>query len=303
MFPSCWDGKNLDSDDHKSHVAFPDGVSTGNCPSTHPYRFITLFYEVTFNVADMDYSLAKNETQPFVFAQGDPTGYGFQYAHVLFVFGKALAKLNPAAVTSSMAGMSMFFKRPWMTALTTLVSCAFFPLDVLFTLTHALHSEYCEHFNLQDYNHECHKTPTINETVLGTLDKLPGNNPVFDGPGRAPVYPDDTSPQIFEAVGYEGTVPPIGASVLPSSPKTITEYNGYNYTGCFDEPASGVRALKNSLVSKISSGVSVDTCLDACRKVCKGQNLLGFYFNLMASCRLVTIIVVWSTVRSVGGPL
>lgn len=58
-------------------MAFPDGVSTGNCPATHPYRFITLFYEVTFNVADMDYSKAKNETQPFVFAMGDPTGYGF----------------------------------------------------------------------------------------------------------------------------------------------------------------------------------------------------------------------------------
>lgn len=32
-FPQCWDGVNLDSPDHKSHVAYPSG---GRCPSTHP---------------------------------------------------------------------------------------------------------------------------------------------------------------------------------------------------------------------------------------------------------------------------
>ncbi|KAI0284869.1 hypothetical protein BC826DRAFT_1109484 [Russula brevipes] len=32
FFPSCWDGKNLDSPDHKSHMAYPDGVDSGQCP-------------------------------------------------------------------------------------------------------------------------------------------------------------------------------------------------------------------------------------------------------------------------------
>jgi Domain of unknown function (DUF1996) len=32
-FPSCWDGKNLDSSNHKSHVAY---AMRGACPSTHP---------------------------------------------------------------------------------------------------------------------------------------------------------------------------------------------------------------------------------------------------------------------------
>ncbi|MCI0609798.1 MAG: DUF1996 domain-containing protein [Anaerolineae bacterium] len=32
-FPNCWDGKNLDSPDHKSHMAYPSG---SRCPSTHP---------------------------------------------------------------------------------------------------------------------------------------------------------------------------------------------------------------------------------------------------------------------------
>jgi Domain of unknown function (DUF1996) len=31
-FPSCWDGVNLDSPDHKSHMAY----DRGSCPTTHP---------------------------------------------------------------------------------------------------------------------------------------------------------------------------------------------------------------------------------------------------------------------------
>jgi hypothetical protein len=33
-FPDCWDGKSLDSPDHKAHMA--QNLSTGMCPSTHP---------------------------------------------------------------------------------------------------------------------------------------------------------------------------------------------------------------------------------------------------------------------------
>ena len=32
-FPSCWDGRRLDSTDHKSHMAY---AMARNCPSTHP---------------------------------------------------------------------------------------------------------------------------------------------------------------------------------------------------------------------------------------------------------------------------
>jgi Domain of unknown function (DUF1996) len=34
LFPSCWDGKNLDSPNHKSHMAY--ATYNGTCPSTHP---------------------------------------------------------------------------------------------------------------------------------------------------------------------------------------------------------------------------------------------------------------------------
>jgi hypothetical protein len=39
IFPQCWDGKHLDSPDHKSHMAYPDYSNAANgskCPSSHP---------------------------------------------------------------------------------------------------------------------------------------------------------------------------------------------------------------------------------------------------------------------------
>ncbi len=54
-FPTCWDGKNIDSPDHKSHVAYPQTgtfESVGTCPSTHPVRLPQLMYEVMWDVSD-----------------------------------------------------------------------------------------------------------------------------------------------------------------------------------------------------------------------------------------------------------
>jgi hypothetical protein len=35
-FPYCWDGKNLDSADHRSHLRYGTSNTWGPCPSTHP---------------------------------------------------------------------------------------------------------------------------------------------------------------------------------------------------------------------------------------------------------------------------
>lgn len=42
-FPQCWDGVNLDSPDHKSHMAYPTGRG---CPASHPVPLP----EITFNI-------------------------------------------------------------------------------------------------------------------------------------------------------------------------------------------------------------------------------------------------------------
>jgi hypothetical protein len=52
-FPQCWDGVNLDSADHKSHMAYPIGAASplGNgCPATHPVPLPEITYNVHFPV-------------------------------------------------------------------------------------------------------------------------------------------------------------------------------------------------------------------------------------------------------------
>ncbi|KAL2198278.1 hypothetical protein P885DRAFT_68431 [Corynascus similis CBS 632.67] len=89
-FPTCWDGKNLDSPDHMSHVAYPESgtfESGGPCPSTHPVRIPQLFYEVIWDTTKFNSREMwpeDGESQPFVWSQGDSTGFG---NHGDYVFG------------------------------------------------------------------------------------------------------------------------------------------------------------------------------------------------------------------------
>jgi Domain of unknown function (DUF1996) len=68
MFPSCWNGQ-LDSPDHKSHVAYPTLVMTGDCPPEYPTRLVSLFYEIIYDT----HSFAGQDGE-FVIANGDTTG-------------------------------------------------------------------------------------------------------------------------------------------------------------------------------------------------------------------------------------
>ncbi|KAI0659966.1 WSC-domain-containing protein [Cubamyces menziesii] len=73
FFPSCWDGVNLDSPDHKSHMAYPvQAYNTGDCPDSHPVHLVSLFYEMFVSVDQFEYHGAGT----WVLANGDTTGYG-----------------------------------------------------------------------------------------------------------------------------------------------------------------------------------------------------------------------------------
>lgn len=69
MFPSCWNGKDLDSPDHKSHVAYPDTVITGYCPEDYPVRLPGLFFETIWGTDSF-----TNYSGQFVIANGDVQG-------------------------------------------------------------------------------------------------------------------------------------------------------------------------------------------------------------------------------------
>ncbi|MFF8779256.1 DUF1996 domain-containing protein [Streptomyces sp. NPDC015140] len=51
--PSCWDGRNLDTPDHKSHMAYPvvnPGTNNNICPATHPVALPMIEFKMAFPV-------------------------------------------------------------------------------------------------------------------------------------------------------------------------------------------------------------------------------------------------------------
>ncbi|GAA5890815.1 hypothetical protein JCM8208_003061 [Rhodotorula glutinis] len=282
--PSCWDGTNLDSPDHSSHVAYPIGGESGPCPTTHPVRLVTLFYEIMNDVDSWNKyrSQAKNPEQPFVLAMGDSTGYGM---HADFLGGWQRHVLQEAIDTcTSDSGVI----------------------------------EYCKVFDLYDYSATCRKTPDVNEVVLGTLPKLPGCNPVTGAGPNATPCTDPNPPAIFSnPVAYTGSAPPVGAQVPSSAPTVLPSYTSakgsiFTYQDCYSDLVHG-RALPNGLST---STKTVQACLEACdaknyaycgveyHGECWGANVLGTGSTALGagSCGLTCYDNPLQYCGGVGGP-
>ncbi|CAJ2502963.1 Uu.00g103570.m01.CDS01 [Anthostomella pinea] len=149
-FPSCWNGVDKDSPDHKSHVAYPSRLDTGYCPDSHPHRFITLFYEVIWSV-DPFKDMWYGDGQPFVFSYGDPTGTGY---HGDFVNGWDVDVLQTAINTCNSASG-------------VVEECGAFT------------------FRKDDDMKACKALSRVDEPITGVLAALPGCNPVQTGPETA----------------------------------------------------------------------------------------------------------------------
>ncbi|GAA5869831.1 hypothetical protein JCM16303_001811 [Sporobolomyces ruberrimus] len=244
-FPSCWDGVNLYKPD-QSHVAYPKGGETGPCPSSHPKRLVTIFFEVFYDVDrfESERSKAKHPNSPFVLAQGDPTGHGY---HGDFQNGWDVPVLQKAIDTclSSTSG----------------------------------NIEECKVLELYDRAKDgyCRKTPDVNEVVLGNLPILPGCNPVTKTTEEAKKASSTclnlSLPALFSKVStYNGTVTPPGAQVVKGTPKVTLSYNDYKYLGCYED--KGPRLLSKSLNPKSQS---VKACLDMAKK--RGYMYAGSEFG------------------------
>jgi hypothetical protein len=89
-FPTCWDGVNLDSPDHQSHVKYAEipyepyappvserpitpASQRGKCPEGFPVRLPQIMYEVMFDTTPFNHEdlWGADGTQPFVFSMGD----------------------------------------------------------------------------------------------------------------------------------------------------------------------------------------------------------------------------------------
>ena len=191
-FPSCWDGKNLDSPSHTTHVAFPSGgPDSGTCndpkyPVTLPRIFLEVYWDTNSGV---DYAQAKNPQQPFVFAQGDGTGYGF---HADFFNGwdkgvlqKAVdgCNCNPYGDFTCCVDKGIFTKK-------------------------------------KEGTH-CRITPAIDERTTGVLNALPGGNKVTGLNGKPSPAVDPAPPNLISPVfAYEGDKPTQSGTVTPNTGNT-----------------------------------------------------------------------------------
>lgn len=57
VFPQCWDGVNLSSSDHQSHMAYPSEATppvagTGSCPESHPIAIPEISYNFSIYVTE-----------------------------------------------------------------------------------------------------------------------------------------------------------------------------------------------------------------------------------------------------------
>lgn len=169
-FPACWDGVNLDSPTHTTHVAFLSELDNGSCPSDHPVGLMKLFFEVTWDVNSFVTSGewdGTNPAWPFLYATGDPTGFSWHGD----------------------------FQSGWdQTALQNAIDDCNNPNDE----TGQGVTEACSYLTvIQDSQaEECTIGAVVNESIgLGsTISKLPGCNPIQAGPGNATIYLDSDCP-------------------------------------------------------------------------------------------------------------
>lgn len=146
FFPSCWNGKDVDSPNHRDHLRYPSLMDDGTCPTGFEVRLVSLFFETIWNV----HAFAGQKGQ-FVFSTGDPLGYGyhgdFMNAWDVDVLQKAI---NTCTSTSGVVE-----------------ECKVFDIQS------------------EDEMHQCTIKRTLKEDVVGPFAELPGCNLIEYGPEKA----------------------------------------------------------------------------------------------------------------------
>ena len=276
FFRSCWDGVNLDSPNHQDHMAWPSGgVDGGECPSTHPVRLVSLFYEFAFAVQNFP---SNNGSVPtWVWANGDTTGYGF---HGDFINGWPALVNGTNVLQQAIDGCNDNNGVGG-----ELNNCPpFVPY---------LNSSFCPPRN-----------PLVNEDIgmSHPIARLPGNNPIWIGNGTKPSYANYTetatfySPQSTIPTGYTE----VGCIAEGSSGRALTavSFSGPNmtravcvaYCQSFGYPLAGAEYGQECYCDKqMRNGASNTTllpssqcgmrCADNTYESCGGSRTLTLFNN------------------------
>ncbi|KAJ7503522.1 hypothetical protein B0H11DRAFT_2222814 [Mycena galericulata] len=237
-FPSCWDGVNSDSVDHKSHVAFlSTGPDSGTCsdpkfPKTLPRIFMEMYLDTADLYAQRDQ--AMNPDQPFVYSMGDPTGYGY---HADFIMGWEDGVLQNVVDKCNCNE----FGDP------TCCSQA-----GIFTFTQG---------------GSCRITRGVDEIATGTLPALPGDNPVVGLNGVAQNLVASVTPALISPVyAYTGSSPtqtgtPVGPPATATGATTTaaeTSATSTKNTGTIKGITTSTKATtKVATTTKKATGTSV----------------------------------------------
>ncbi|ORY86922.1 hypothetical protein BCR37DRAFT_376215 [Protomyces lactucae-debilis] len=192
FFPNCWDGVNLDSADHKSHVVYSGNDGNGRCPDSHPVKLVSIFFEQLWSVDPFKGRWWNGTTPPFVLANGDPTGFGL-HADVISGWDKDFLQSAVDQCNNNSGRI-----------------------------------EDCPLFNIQrDISSKCSsKTPGMqkftlktDENIYGPRATLPGCNSIQYGPEAAKpgvCLADGTTPSLLIAQPK-----PVGFSAASSSPANV----------------------------------------------------------------------------------
>ncbi|CAJ2514179.1 Uu.00g022980.m01.CDS01 [Anthostomella pinea] len=90
-FPACWDGVNLDSPDHQSHMyntIQSDGfVNAAACPSSHPVRVPQVAFETVWDTSGLNSMWSSGAPNPYVWSFEGATGVNGPGTHADYMFG------------------------------------------------------------------------------------------------------------------------------------------------------------------------------------------------------------------------
>ncbi|KAI0485076.1 hypothetical protein GGR56DRAFT_681157 [Xylariaceae sp. FL0804] len=273
-FQSCWNGEDFQAD--MSHVDYMSQIDNGVCPPSHPRQFIHLFFEVLYSVNNV----AVEDGGRFVFAQGDPTGWGF---HGDFYNGWNETTLQLAidqCVNNDTLNGEI--------SLCPVLAASDDPY----------------------YNTNCPPRPAIVAEPVGLDDNgnpgalltaLPGCNPVVDGPAPAPAATCPGAP----AASLNPAPAPVPARWTPAVGDTIDVVGGsddgddgddttpvtWTYAGCAsdNQNGTGTRALTGPSTSTANMTIA------ACAAYCGAQGYPLAGVEYASECHCGNSLPAWAT--------